>query len=89
MAQLCCLLAPSAGFQIAMTKIPIGRLLVFPHGGHAGNVPHSPTYLKRLIVLYRGIFSVETAEECAVSTYRYTIGQRERDSIRWVNSSIN
>ena len=89
MAHLGGLLAPSAGFQITITKIPIGRPLVFPQGGHAASVPHSPTYLKWLIVAYRGIFSVEAVEECAISTYRYTIGQGKRDSIRWVNSSIN
>ena len=50
MAQLSGLLTPPAGFQIAMTEIPIGRTLVFPQRSHGRSVPHSPTYLKRVIV---------------------------------------
>ena len=88
MAQLSRLLAPSAGFEITISEIPVGRTLVFPQRGHARSVPHSPTYLKWPIVVYRGVFSVKLGEQCATSTYRYTTRQsRRRHSITYRRTS--
>ena len=75
MAQLSGILAPSAGFQITVTEIPVGRTFVFPQRRHMHSVPHSPTYLKWPIGVYRGLFSVKLGKECATSTYRYTTRQ--------------